>query len=535
MRNSAQTGSGLRYSLSFFEKRKAGGTRQNDLATNSKKLTVSLFFLLAIQSYASTIIGIVFLSYLFFARVKAMKILSSFCLKSFSLALLVVCLLSSSLFAKTNVILMIVDGGGEGAYRMGSQYMTGEDRGMFYMNPANGWVELGCTTYSLSGVIEQLVVAEDGSTSKTTMYSRDGAYNPATHWKTFDKHFANPTDSAASATALNTGVKTKNGRLCVDKDGKSLETIAEFAAQRGFAAGAITNVMPSHATPAAVAAHSLSRGAGIELFKQMVEGDTLSVIIGAVHPWFDRNGQKLDKPKFNEYGPSEELWSELLKGNAPNGWTYIEKREDFQKFANDPASAPDKLLGIAQVAMTFQSSRSHKYPERLDNIPTMKEACMAGINTLAKNDKGFYLMIESGAVDWISEPQRICEEMVEFNDAVKAICDWVEKNSSWEETTLILTADHETHAVFGPEADKPETLFQAPIGQGKGNVPQVKCWQNNHTNAPVPLFVKGAGAKKLEKSVRVTDETFGKIWGFDGRIIDNTDIAPAARELFEGK
>lgn len=469
------------------------------------------------------------------------KIMNSFCfsrLKSLSLALIAVgilCFFGSSLFAKTNVILMIVDGGGEGAYRIGSQYMTGEDRGMFYMNPANGWTELGCTTYSLSGAIEQLVVAEDGSTSKTTMYSRDGAYNPETHWETFEKHFANPTDSAASATAINTGVKTKNGRLGVDKDEKKLETIAEFAVQRGFAAGAITNVMPSHATPAAVAAHSKSRSEGQDLFRQMIDGNTLSVIIGAVHPNYDRNGGKLAAPKYNEYGPSVELWTELLKGKAPNGWTYIEKRDDFQKLANDPAAAPDKLLGIAQVAMTFQSSRSHSHPERLENIPTMKEAAMAGINTLSKNDKGFYLMIESGAVDWVSEPLRICEEMVEYNDAVKSICDWVEKNSSWDETTLILTADHETHAVFGPEANKPESLFQTPVCQGKGVVPQAKCWCNNHTNAPVPVFVKGAGAKKLAERVRVKDETFGKIWGFDGRIIDNTDFAPVARELFEGK
>jgi len=450
----------------------------------------------------------------------------------FTFGLFLVLTLTVCASAKTNYILMIVDGGGEGAYRVGSQYYTGEDRGLPFMKHADGWKEFGCTTYSLSGVVQDSKTSEAG-TQKIVNYSEDGSYNPATHWLDFETHKKNPTDSAASATALNTGFKTKNGRIGVDKDGNNLETTAEFAVARGYAAGAITTVMPAHATGAAVAGHNKSRGEGLDLWRQMAKGNTLSVIIGATHPWYDRNGEYREKPAYGQYGPSEHAWGEITTQPTYFGWTYIEKREDFQKIASGEVAPPKKLMGLPQVDGTFQSSRSHD-KARNENVPTLAECCVAGLNTLNQNEKGFYLMVESGSVDWLTgNAKRTCEEMCEYYDAVNAICDWVEKNSSWEETTLILTADHETGALFGPLADQPDSMFQTPICKGKGEVPDCKFLGKSHTNAPVPFFVKGPGAEKFEARVKCTDETFGKIWGFDGKIIDNTDVSPVAKELFK--
>lgn len=448
------------------------------------------------------------------------------------LMVLVLVLSASTLFAKTNVILMIVDGGGEGAYRIGSQYRTGEDRGLPFMKQADGWKEFGCTTYSLSGMVQNSGAEMDGKV--TADYSEDGSYSPDTHWKTFEAHMKNPTDSAASATALNTGFKTNNGRISMDKDGNKLETTAEFAVKNGFAAGAITTVMPSHATPAAVAAHNKNRGEGMDLWREMVKKDVLSVVMGACHPWYDRNGERREEAKFDKYGPSEHAWGKITTQELYYGWKFIEKREDFQDIASGKVAPPKKLMGLPQVSSTFQSSRSSKKAERNENVPTLTECCMAGINVLNQNEKGFYLMVESGSVDWIHKnPKRCCEEMNEFFDAVEAICAWVEKNSSWEETTLILTADHDTFSIFGPDADKEETLFRTPIGKGKGEVPECEYFCNGHSNSPVPFFVKGQGAEEIAKRVRCTDETFGKIWGFKGEIIDNTDVAPVAKKLFD--
>ena len=446
---------------------------------------------------------------------------------------LVMC--AGSVFAKTNVILVVVDGGGYGAYRVASQYRTGEDRGLPFMKGEDGWGEFGCTTYSLSGVVQHSQFEENAGPQKTS-YSEDGSYDPATHWLEFKTHMKNPTDSAASSTALNSGVKTKNGRVNYDKNDQPLETLAEYVVKRGFAAGAITNVGASHATPAGVAAHNMKRGDGKDIWREMVKKDVLSVVIGASHPWYNSKAQRRDKIEIQKYGPSEHAWGKITTEELYYGWKFIEKREDFQKIASGEMAPPKKLMGLPQVSGTFQASRADEN-KRHETVPTMTECALAGLNVLNQNEKGFYVLIESGAVDGLAhgnnKSRRIFDEMNECFDMVEAICEWVEKNSSWEETTLILTADHETGALFGPDADKEETLFQTPIGKGKGVFPEMAFYTGGHTNAPVPFFVRGAGLPNLEKRVRCTDEKFGKMWGFDGRILDNTDFVPAAKELFD--
>ena len=68
------------------------------------------------------------------------------------------------------------------------------------------------------------------------------------------------TDSAAAATAIACGTKTRSGRLGVDKDGKRLESMAEVAKKAGYKVGIVTSVNLNHATPGGFYAHRKSRG-----------------------------------------------------------------------------------------------------------------------------------------------------------------------------------------------------------------------------------------------------------------------------------
>ena len=64
---------------------------------------------------------------------------------------------------------------------------------------------------------------------------------------------------------------------------------------------------------------------------------------------------------------------------------------------------------------------------------------------LEKNELGFYLMVEAGDVDKASHQNNIDNAIgavFSGDDAFKVIVEWVEKNSNWEETQLIVTADH---------------------------------------------------------------------------------------------
>ena len=67
------------------------------------------------------------------------------------------------------------------------------------------------------------------------------------------------TDSAASGTALATGVKTNNTYLGVLPDGTVVESLMEVAQRQGMATGVIVTTYLQHATPAAFYAHVPSR------------------------------------------------------------------------------------------------------------------------------------------------------------------------------------------------------------------------------------------------------------------------------------
>lgn len=410
---------------------------------------------------------------------------------------------------KRNVILMIADGAGFSSFDITSDYMTGNPRGLIYNGP--NWTLLGCSTYSYKG-----------------------GYDPAIMWNDFQTHKKDPTDSAAASTTLHTGKKTKNGRIARDPDKKDLLTIAELAHKNGFATGAVTTVGASHATPGGVVGHVSERGEGHKLFRRMIERGNLDVLIGGGHPEFDRNGKHRDgELKYCTYGPDEEMWKTIKNGGLPEGMRFIDSREAFQRLAKNE-NVPEKLLGLAPVAETFQQQRDKGAP-LLTTSPTLTEVALAGLNVVNRNEKGFYMMIEGGAVDWCNHGnnlERSVEEMQDFNEAVAAVCQWIEENSSWDETLLIVTADHDCGGIWGPEADKPDTLFQRPILKGKGCLPEAKYYSTSHTNQLVPFYFRGKNAAGFFRLVKGMDEKAAEIFSFNGVYVDNTDIFPVAKDVF---
>ena len=144
----------------------------------------------------------------------------------------------------------------------------------------------------------------------------------------------------------------------------------------------------------------------------------------------------------------------------------------------------------------------------------------AALNVLDNNDNGFFLMIEGGAIDWAGHANQ-SGRLIDFNKAVESVVNWVEKNSSWDETLLIVTGDHETGYLTGPNTNPDWTSI---ICNGKGNMPTMQWNTGNHTNSIIPFFAKGAGS-------RLFRERANKIDIMRGDYIDNTDIANVIKEL----
>jgi alkaline phosphatase len=163
---------------------------------------------------------------------------------------------------------------------------------------------------------------------------------------------------------------------------------------------------------------------------------------------------------------------------------------------------PKRVLGCPQVYENLQQAREMKNGENKNsppfitpfnsNVPDLATMATGAINVLDNNPAGFFLMIEGGAIDWAAHDNqkgRLIEEMKDFNEAVLAVVDWVTKNSSWKETLLIVTADHETGLLWG------SAPFVSLKNKGAGNLPEMKFFTGEHTQSLVPLFAKGPGCE----------------------------------------
>ncbi|MGD9856635.1 MAG: alkaline phosphatase, partial [Planctomycetaceae bacterium] len=91
--------------------------------------------------------------------------------------------------------------------------------------------------------------------------------------------------------------------------------------------------------------------------------------------------------------------------------------------------------------------------------PTLAELTSAAICVLETNDKGFWLMVEAGDVDWANHDNNLDTSIGAVksgDDAVKVITDWVEQHSNWQDSVLIVTADHGHYLnITRPEALTP--------------------------------------------------------------------------------
>jgi alkaline phosphatase len=331
-------------------------------------------------------------------------------------------------------------------------------------------------------------------------YAHGGAYAPHLAWANFDYIRAGATDSAAAATAMATGVKTFNGAFGVDPWRRSLTNIVEIAAQAGKAAGVVTDVPFSHATPAAMAARHEHRNNYEAIARQMLAG-RLEVIMGTGHPEFDNNGRKvIPTPARCKYVGGPDTWSALKKGVA--GWKLLETKEDFADLAGNGGPPGGKILGVPQVYHTLQQKRAGDgqappFTEPLNgSVPSLALMARGALQVLARNPRGFFLMVEGGAIDWAGHEHqlgRMIEAQMDFDAAVAAVAAWVEANGGWDATLLMVTSDHETGHLWGPGSGPP-VAFKPLIDNGPGKLPGARFFSTEHTNALVPLYAKGAGA-----------------------------------------
>jgi alkaline phosphatase len=443
-----------------------------------------------------------------------------------------VCLLAgNTAWAAKNVILMIADGSGHNSWLAASIYRAKLGKEV-YDQP--GWRRFACSTYPLNLSAEP---TGGNSQDQSLLYDPQKAWDatPLAHEEAgfagYEYLATTATDSAAAATALATGYKTYHHAINWLNDRLPLhtQTIAEIAKVHRKSTGVVTSVQWSDATPAALGgAHNVSRSNHAQIANEMLDSGCLDVIMGAGNPDYDANGQPLTSGQNRDYQwvGGQETWLSLKQGQPD--WMLIESKTDFEALATGPA--PPKVLGTTWRGgkPKAKQSRNRATPNAVSsgrNSLALATMTRAALHCLEQNPKGFYLMIEGGAVDWANhanQPGWMIEEQTDFVAAVEAVVDWVNKNSNWDDTLVILTADHECGLLWGPRSDR--VAFDPIQDNGPGRLPGMKYHSDGHSNSLVPLYARGPGSERFAELIHGADPKAAAVWHFSGKYVDNTDV-----------
>lgn len=285
--------------------------------------------------------------------------------------------------------------------------------------------------------------------------------------KTYNTDMQTP-DSAGTASAIVTGVKTKFGFIsvgaaatrgdCASAQAAPTMTILELAELAGLATGVVSNAPITHATPATAYAHNPEREWTVDrlmpdeakaqgckdMAAQLIDfpyGDGVDVALGGGRNRFLPTPPDFEGPLNMDMaalrGDGRDLIGEWL-GKSPNG-AFVTTSEELSRV---DAGKVDQLLGLfAPSALKFEADRVRDPAGE----PSLSEMTARAIDILSRNEAGFFLMVEGAQIDWAhhgGNAARALSETVEYANAVRTA---VEKTDP-EETLIIVTADH-THTL----------------------------------------------------------------------------------------
>ncbi len=259
-------------------------------------------------------------------------------------------------------------------------------------------------------------------------------------------------DSAATASAISTGVKTRAGVISIGPDAyrrtcegalaHPLTTLAEIAEQKGKSTGIVTTARITHATPAAMYAHSAERYWEGDIFipeedwdlgcrdiayqlANFSSGDGIEVMFGGGRRAFygaDNDGRRL--------AADDDLVSEWIEGGANRHYISTAKELASLRFN-------EQVLGLfASSHMTYIGERKPDSSE-----PELAQMTATAIDLLAARENGYFLMVEGARIDHGHHDGIAGYALLETQEFAKAVATALDK-VDLSETLVLVTADH---------------------------------------------------------------------------------------------
>jgi len=260
-------------------------------------------------------------------------------------------------------------------------------------------------------------------------------------------------DSAGTATAILSGVKTRNGVLGVGQEAVAgdcasalahpVATLGELAEARGLATGIVTTARLTHATPAAFYAHSANRNwedDGLlppgspckDIARQLIEFP-FEVAMGGGRQHFLPLGRSDIEHGTGLRADGRDLIAEWRA--AGPGRAAVQIRPEFDRLAG---SLPDRVLGLFNPSyMAFEADR----PDDWGGEPSLAEMTRMAIEILSRDPDGFVLLVEAGRIDHAFHAvdlHRAVTDGIALNDAVRVAVALTDA----ADTLIIVTSDH---------------------------------------------------------------------------------------------
>lgn len=242
---------------------------------------------------------------------------------------------------------------------------------------------------------------------------------------------SNVTDSAASGTALSTGVKTDNSRIGMNAEGtESLTNMAEMAKRSGKKVAVLSTCNANHATPGAFVGHQKKRYHYYGIMQDMIANG------------FDfyGGGGLYSENEHDDKTPAEPIRPQFEAA----GYT-ICSASDYSGH-RDSAKKILMLPGEGE-AVTYRIEREANTPERQSDHILLKDMVSSAVDFMMKDGgkKGFFMMAEGGMIDYAchsNDAATAISEILDFNEAVQVAVDFYKKYP--KQTLIVVTADHET-------------------------------------------------------------------------------------------
>jgi alkaline phosphatase len=211
----------------------------------------------------------------------------------------------------------------------------------------------------------------------------------------------------------------------------------------GRSVGIVSTARITHATPAAVYARTANRDweedtlvpegcAQLDIAAQLVEqmnAGVIDVALGGGRQNFIPAGTMDAEGKEGDRGDGRNLAEEIVGDTG----IYVQTQEEFD--AIDTATIAGPVLGLFEPShMLYEADRTGE--------PSLAEMTRAAIEVLARNEEGYYLMVEAGRVDHALHDGNLARSVRDGRAFAEAIA-LADELTDDADTLIVVTADHD--------------------------------------------------------------------------------------------